>query len=165
MERVAIEGGLREHYTMEEEVEGDEWDCFADAAADKRGGKEKAYAEDTENAEPAEKRKAYAESTEGAEVAGKKGGRSGAVAHQATALGSPVNEAGESSAIFPGEVKELFGVEMGGFLAKEGFKAPLEIGTVPRPEAIAPGGNPVVAERLPHRGILHRSERSRMKYW
>ena len=52
-------------------------------------------------------------------------------------------------------MEEFFGVEVSGFLAQEGFKTPLEIGTVPGPEAVTPGGNPVVAERLPHGYILY----------
>jgi len=76
--------------------------------------------------------------------------RLGAAAHEAAALGGPIHETGKFVAIFPGEVKEFFGVEVSGFLTQEGFEAPLEIGTFPGPEAIAPSGNPVVAERLPH---------------
>jgi len=50
-------------------------------------------------------------------------------------------KAGEFVAVLPGEMEKFFGVEMGGFLAQEGFETPLEIGTVPGLEAIAPGGN------------------------
>ena len=39
---------------------------------------------------------------------------------------------------------------MVGFGAEEGFKAPAEIGAVPGIQAIALGGEPVVAEELPH---------------
>ncbi len=79
----------------------------------------------------------------------------GAGAHHATALGRPVGETAEIVAIFPDESEEFPGVEMGGFFAEEGFKTPLEIGAVPRMKAIAAGGHPVVAERLPHVGIVH----------
>lgn len=85
------------------------------------------------------------------------------MAHEATALGGPVDEAGEIVAVLPGKMEEFFGVEVSGFLAQEGFKAPLEIGTVPGPEAIAPGGNPVVVERLPHGCIVHARRWGRVK--
>ena len=90
--------------------------------------------------------------------AGREGG-SGAAAHEATALGGPVHEAGEFVAVFPGEMEEFSGIEVSGFLAQEGFETPLEIGTVPGLEAVAPSGNPVVAERLPHGCILHGAAR------
>ncbi len=69
-------------------------------------------------------------------------------------MGGPVDEAGEFVAVFPREMEEFPGVEVGGFLTQEGLEAPLEIGTVPGLQAIAPGGNPVVAERLPHGCIV-----------
>ena len=70
-------------------------------------------------------------------------------------MGGPVGKTAEIVAVFPDEPEEFPGVEMGGFVAEECFKAPLEIGTVPRMKAIAAGGYPVVAERLPHGGIVH----------
>jgi len=85
----------------------------------------------------------------------RRGERLGAGAHYAAALGGPVGETAEVFAVFPGELEEFSGVEVGGFFAEEGFKAPLEIGTVPGLQAIATGGYPVVAERLPHGGIVH----------
>ena len=83
----------------------------------------------------------------------------GAGADGTTALGGPVGETREVVAIFPGELEEFLGVEMGGFLAQEGFKAPLEIRAVPRLQTIATSGYPVVAERLPHGGIVHGRKR------
>jgi len=74
-------------------------------------------------------------------------------------LGGPIGETAEVVAVFPGELEEFSGVEMGGFFAEEGFKAPLEIGTVPRLQTIAAGGYPVVAERLPHGRIVHGRKR------
>src|SRR5208337_1588704 len=84
--------------------------------------------------------------------------RLGAATHEATAGGCPVDEAGELVAVLPGEMEEFLGVEVSGFLAQEGFKAPLEIGTVPGLEAVTPSGNPVVAERLQH-GCIHCTRR------
>ena len=90
-------------------------------------------------------------------------GSLGAVAHEAAALGGPVDEAGEIVAVLPAKMEEFFGVEVSGFLAQEGFEAPLEIGTVPGLEAVAPSGNPVVAERLQHGCIVHARHAGRVK--
>ena len=68
----------------------------------------------------------------------------------AAALVRPVEEAFELVAILPAQLEELGGGHVGGFGAQEGFKAPAEIGAVPGIEAIALGGEPVVAEKLPH---------------
>jgi hypothetical protein len=68
----------------------------------------------------------------------------------AAALVGPVEEAFELVAVFPAQLEELGGGHVGGFRAEEGFKAPAEIGAVPGIEAIALGGEPVVAEELPH---------------
>ena len=66
------------------------------------------------------------------------------------ALVGPVKEAFELVAVFPAKREEFGGCEVGGFGAEEGFKAPAEIGAVPGIEAVALGGEPVVAEKLPH---------------
>jgi hypothetical protein len=76
-----------------------------------------------------------------------------------TAFGGPVEEALELVAVFPAQFEEFGGGQVGGFGAEEGFKAPAEIGAVPGIEAIALGGEPVVAEELPHsvcmKGLSH----------
>src|SRR6201999_4141234 len=66
------------------------------------------------------------------------------------AFGGPVEEAFHLVAIFPAEFEEFGGGHIGGFGAEEGFEAPAKIGAVPGIEAIALGGEPVVAEKLPH---------------
>jgi hypothetical protein len=76
--------------------------------------------------------------------------QSGFAALDAAALIGPVEEAFELVAILPAQLEELGGGHVGGFGAQEGFKAPAEIGAVPGIEAIALGGEPVVAEKLPH---------------
>lgn len=81
--------------------------------------------------------------------------RLGAGAHHAAALCRPVGETVEIIAVFPGELEEFPGVEMGGFFPQEGLKAPLEIGTVPGLQPISASSYPVVAERLPHAEIVH----------
>jgi hypothetical protein len=78
------------------------------------------------------------------------------------AFGGPVEEALHLVAVFPAEFEEFGGGHAGGFGPEESFKAPAEIGAVPGIEAIALGGEPVVAEELPHSllcsGIIARSE-------
>ena len=66
------------------------------------------------------------------------------------AFGGPVEEAFHLVAVFPAEFEEFGGGHVSGFGAEVGFKAPAEIGAVPGIEAIALGGEPVVAEKLPH---------------
>lgn len=68
----------------------------------------------------------------------------------AAAEGGPVGERFQVMAIFPGEVEEFVGVEIGGFFTQEGFKAPLDVGTFPGLEAIAARGEPVEFEDVPH---------------
>ena len=64
--------------------------------------------------------------------------------------GGPVGEGLELVAIFPGEVEEFVDVEIGSFLAKKGFEAPLDVRAVPRVEAVAAGGQPVELEKMEH---------------
>ena len=66
------------------------------------------------------------------------------------ALVGPVEETFQLTAVFPAQTKEPGGRHVGSFGAQEGFKAPSEIWAVPGVEAIALGGEPVVAEKLPH---------------
>lgn len=39
---------------------------------------------------------------------------------------------------------------MSGFLAKESFEAPLDVGAFPRLKTVAAGGKPVELEEVPH---------------
>ena len=77
--------------------------------------------------------------------------------HGAAALGGPIGEGFQIVAIFPGELEEFPGVEVGGVLAKEGLEAPLDVGAFPGLEVVAAGGEPVELEHAPHRvsGYLH----------
>lgn len=61
----------------------------------------------------------------------------------AAADGRPVGEGLQVMAIFPGEVEKFAGVEAGGLPAEESFKAPLDVGTLPRSESIAARSEPV----------------------
>jgi len=62
----------------------------------------------------------------------------------------PVQEVLHLLAVFPAEAEEFGSVEVGGFRAEEGFKAPSKVGAVPRIQAVAFGRHPVVAEHLEH---------------
>src|ERR1700757_1049634 len=66
------------------------------------------------------------------------------------AFGGPVGKRIQVVAIFPGELEEFFGVEIGGFFSKEGFEAPSDVRTFPGPKAVAAGGEPVEFENIPH---------------
>jgi len=68
----------------------------------------------------------------------------------AAAGGGPGGEGFQVAAIFPGEVEEFVGVEVGGFFAQEGFETPLDVGAFPGLQAIAAGGEPVELEEVPH---------------
>lgn len=72
------------------------------------------------------------------------------VALDGTAGGSPVGEGLQAIAVFPGELQEFLGVEVGGFLAKESLEAPLDIGALPGTKAIAGGSKPIELEQVPH---------------
>lgn len=77
-------------------------------------------------------------------------GRSGVKALGAAAGGGPGGEGFQVAAVFPGEMKKFAGVELGGFFAKEGLKAPLDVRAFPGLKAIAAGGEPVELEKVPH---------------
>ena len=64
--------------------------------------------------------------------------------------GDPGEETLEAGAFAPEEGEEFAGVERGGFVAEEGFEAPLDIGGAPGAKAVAPGDDPVVAESVQH---------------
>jgi hypothetical protein len=75
----------------------------------------------------------------------------------AAALRSPSGEAIQLVAIFPVQVKELMGVEVGAFFAEKSLKSPLEVGAVPRMQAITARYRPVVAKCIPHISVTKRS--------
>jgi hypothetical protein len=68
----------------------------------------------------------------------------------AAAGGGPVGEGFKIFAIFPGEMQELAGVEVGGFFTEKGFEAPLDVRTFPGLKAVAAGSEPVELEDVPH---------------
>jgi hypothetical protein len=63
----------------------------------------------------------------------------------------PVGEGFQIVAIFPGQLEKFVDVHVGGFFAEESFKAPLNVGAVPRLQTIAARGQPVEFEDVPHR--------------
>jgi len=77
-------------------------------------------------------------------------GITGCVALGAAAGGNPFEEAFHAGALAPHKREEFRGVEVGGFVAEEGFHAPLNVGGGPRAEAVAVGDDPVVAEGVQH---------------
>jgi len=64
--------------------------------------------------------------------------------------GGPVGKGSQSITVLPGELEESACSEIGGFLAKEGFKTPLNIGAVPGMETVTAGGQPVELEQVEH---------------
>ena len=68
----------------------------------------------------------------------------------AAAGGDPVEETFHAGAFAPHQAEKLRGVEIGGFVAEEGFHAPLNVGRGPGTEAVAFGDDPVVAEGVQH---------------
>ena len=68
---------------------------------------------------------------------------SGPLVLGAAADGCPVGEGFQVVAIFPGELNEFVGIEISSILAKEGFKAPLNVGTFPRLQTISARGEPI----------------------
>ena len=66
------------------------------------------------------------------------------------ASGGPVGEGDEAIAVLPGEAEEFASVEVGSFLAEEGFEAPLNEGAVPGMKAVAAGGEPIELEEMEH---------------
>jgi hypothetical protein len=80
----------------------------------------------------------------------RRGGNHGLRMLGTAAGGDPVEEAPHAGALAPHQAKESAGVEVGGFVAKEGFHAPLDVGRGPGTEAVAFGNDPVVAEGVQH---------------
>jgi hypothetical protein len=72
-------------------------------------------------------------------------------------FGCPVGKRRQAVAIFPGELKELRGVQIGGFGADEGLKPPLDVRAVPGMKTVAAGGEPVELEEMPHRTFNQQS--------
>ena len=68
----------------------------------------------------------------------------------AAAGGDPVEEALHVGAFAPHQGEEFAGVEVRGFVAEEGFHAPLDVGGGPGAEAVTFGDDPVVAEGVQH---------------
>lgn len=68
----------------------------------------------------------------------------------ASAGGDPVEEALHAGAFTPHQGEEFVGVEIGGFVAEEGFHAPLNVGGAPGAEAVTFRDDPVVAESVQH---------------
>jgi hypothetical protein len=66
------------------------------------------------------------------------------------ANGSPISEGFQVVTILPGELKEPVGIEVLGFLAKEGFKAPLDVRAFPRLQAVTAGSKPIELNEMPH---------------
>jgi hypothetical protein len=64
--------------------------------------------------------------------------------------GDPVEKALHASAFTPHQGEEFAGVEIRGFVAEEGFHAPLDIRRGPGAETVAFGDDPVVAESVQH---------------
>ena len=68
----------------------------------------------------------------------------------AAAGGDQVEEALHTGALAPRQGEEFAGVEIGGFVAEEGFHAPLNVGGGPGAEAVTFGDDPVVAKCVQH---------------
>jgi hypothetical protein len=68
----------------------------------------------------------------------------------AASRGGPVCERFQIVAILPGKAKKLSGVQMFSFFAKEGFKAPLNIGAFPGLQAVARRSEPIKLKEMPH---------------
>lgn len=68
----------------------------------------------------------------------------------AAALSDPEKEAAHAGALPPHQAQEFSGVEIGGSRTEESFHAPAKIGALPGREAVAFGGNPVIAKRVQH---------------
>jgi len=68
----------------------------------------------------------------------------------AAANGGPVGEGFEVVTVAPGEAQEFCSVKICSFLAKEGLKAPLNVGTFPRLKPVSRSGEPVEFEEVQH---------------
>jgi hypothetical protein len=68
----------------------------------------------------------------------------------AAAGGDPVEETLHAGAFTPHQGEEFAGVEIRGFMAEEGFHAPLDIRRGPGAETVTFGDDPVVAEGVQH---------------
>jgi hypothetical protein len=67
----------------------------------------------------------------------------------------PVREGFQAVAIFPTESEKFARVEIGGFFAEEGFKAPLDVGALPRTKTVAAGSEPIKLEHVPQATQLY----------
>ena len=68
----------------------------------------------------------------------------------ATALRGPIGKAVELFAMFPAKLQKFSSVQVGGFSSKEGFKAPLQVGTIPGIQPVSARNRPVIAKCIPH---------------
>ena len=69
---------------------------------------------------------------------------------RATTDRCPVDEGFQIVTVAPGEAEEFCRVEVCSFLAKEGFKSPLDVGTFPRLKPVSWSGEPVEFEEVQH---------------
>jgi hypothetical protein len=69
---------------------------------------------------------------------------------EALSFRRPVYKPLHVGAVFPGEVKELAGGHVGRLFPEERLKAPTQVGTLPRIEAVASSGIPVILNGLEH---------------
>ena len=70
-----------------------------------------------------------------------------------SSLGSPIEKTANAGALLPHQVTEFAGIQVRGVRAKERFHSPLYVGRFPRPQAISPGDDPIVAQRVKHVGV------------
>jgi hypothetical protein len=68
----------------------------------------------------------------------------------AAGIGNPVEKMLHARAVTPEKREEFSGIEIRGFLAEEGFQAPLNVGRSPGRETMALGDDPVVAQSVQH---------------
>jgi hypothetical protein len=67
----------------------------------------------------------------------------------AAAGGGPVREGFKAVAVFPTELEKFASVKISGFLAEEGFEAPLDVRALPRAKTVAAGSEPIKLEHVP----------------
>jgi hypothetical protein len=72
------------------------------------------------------------------------------VALKAAHVFSPSKEAAHAYAFRPHEAAEFAGVEISSIGTEKSFHAPPQIGTIPRPEPVTFGNDPVIAKRVQH---------------
>jgi len=69
---------------------------------------------------------------------------------EALPFGGPVDKAFHVVAVLPGKVEKFASGQIGRFFSKEGFKAPTDIGALPRTESITASCIPVILHCLEH---------------